>query len=71
MSIVSNLAPERVCKSFFKIPINKLNKDYQKGLKLANRIIKANEIAKKDIFRATTHNKGIMNGIIAVALSVG
>ena len=29
------------------------------------------EIAKKDVFRATTHNKGIMNGIDAVVLATG
>jgi hydroxymethylglutaryl-CoA reductase len=28
-------------------------------------------IAQKDIFRATTHNKGIMNGIDAVVLATG
>ncbi|MEM4366714.1 MAG: hydroxymethylglutaryl-CoA reductase, degradative [Candidatus Anstonellales archaeon] len=34
-------------------------------------IIEAYELAKHDIFRAATHNKGIMNGIDAVAIATG
>ncbi len=34
-------------------------------------IILANEFAEMDPYRATTHNKGIMNGIDAVAIATG
>lgn len=34
-------------------------------------ILEAFEFAKHDIFRAATHNKGIMNGIDAVAIATG
>ena len=34
-------------------------------------IILAYEFADNDIFRAVTHNKGIMNGIISVANATG
>jgi hypothetical protein len=34
-------------------------------------IIVANDFARVDPYRATTHNKGIMNGIDAVALATG
>jgi hydroxymethylglutaryl-CoA reductase len=34
-------------------------------------MVMANEFAKSDIYRATTHNKGIMNGIDAAALASG
>jgi hydroxymethylglutaryl-CoA reductase len=38
---------------------------------VASRILEAYEWAEIDPFRATTHNKGIMNGIDAVALATG
>jgi degradative hydroxymethylglutaryl-CoA reductase len=41
------------------------------GQTLANRIIEAYEWAKDDPYRAITHNKGIMNGMDAVALACG
>src|SRR5947207_1132664 len=41
------------------------------GQEVAARIIEAYEWAEVDPYRATTHNKGIMNGIDAVALATG
>jgi len=41
------------------------------GKEVAARIIEAYEWAEVDPYRATTHNKGIMNGIDAVALATG
>lgn len=41
------------------------------GADLARRIQLAYEIAKVDVYRATTHNKGIMNGIDAVLIATG
>ncbi|ORZ32727.1 hypothetical protein BCR44DRAFT_1439805 [Catenaria anguillulae PL171] len=38
---------------------------------LAARVIEAYQWARDDPYRATTHNKGIMNGIDAVALATG
>lgn len=38
---------------------------------MAQRILEAYRFAQLDPFRATTHNKGIMNGIDAVALALG
>ena len=35
----------------------------------ASRFVKAIEIANNDIHRAVTHNKGIMNGVDAVAIA--
>lgn len=71
MCIVSNLCPERVTTASFEIPVDALAWQEFSGLEVAKKIIAANEIAKKDIFRAATHNKGIMNGVTAVSLSVG
>jgi hydroxymethylglutaryl-CoA reductase len=41
------------------------------GEGVVERILDAWAFAEADIFRATTHNKGIMNGIDAVALATG
>jgi len=41
------------------------------GEKIVDNIILAYQFAKHDVYRAVTHNKGIMNGIIAVANATG
>lgn len=41
------------------------------GEALADGIVRASRFAEMDPFRASTHNKGIMNGIDAVALALG
>lgn len=45
-------------------------KGYQ-GLDVAHKIIEAYDFARKDVYRASTHNKGIMNGIDSVCLATG
>ena len=42
-----------------------------KGEEVARKILEAYEFAKSDRLRATTHNKGIMNGIDAVCVATG
>lgn len=41
------------------------------GAELADGIVRASRFAELDCLRAATHNKGIMNGIDAVALALG
>jgi len=45
-------------------------KGYQ-GIDVVRKIIEAYEFARKDVYRASTHNKGIMNGIDSVCLATG
>ena len=71
MTIVSNLCPERVAKTAFEVPVKSLATAECDGLEMARRIISANQMAIDDIFRACTHNKGIMNGVEAVAIALG
>ncbi len=71
LRVLSNLSIYRKASSEFKIELSKLNYKNIDGYDLANLIVKANEIAKDDPFRASTHNKGIMNGIDAVAIALG
>jgi hydroxymethylglutaryl-CoA reductase len=47
------------------------DKDAVGGEKVVDDIILAFQFAKNDPYRAVTHNKGVMNGVIAVANSTG
>ncbi len=72
MSIVSNFSPESLVISSIECDIKDLN--YVKELnphKFIEKFQLAIKIAEKDIKRAVTHNKGIFNGIDAVALATG
>lgn len=66
LRIVSNLAIHRLarCKAVF-------DKELLGGDKVVEGIINAYEFALADPFRATTHNKGIMNGIVALTIATG
>ena len=71
MGVLSNLSIYRKTTSEFKINIKNLSYKNVSGEEIADRVIKAYKIALNDPFRASTHNKGIMNGIDAVALALG
>ena len=45
--------------------------NYFKGYNIARNIVSAYHVAIRDIYRACTHNKGIMNGIDALAIATG
>lgn len=73
MAILSNYTPECVAEVEIAAPFAALG-SVSSGLspgKFAERFVLAVEIAEKDVFRAVTHNKGIMNGIDAVVLATG
>ncbi|MEM4662410.1 MAG: hydroxymethylglutaryl-CoA reductase, degradative [Candidatus Diapherotrites archaeon] len=69
IKIISNLAIYRLVKARAVFSKVELEKDSSKGV--VEDIIKAWKFACADRFRATTHNKGIMNGIDAVAIATG
>lgn len=66
LRILSNLAVERLVRARTKI-----TKEALGGEEVVDKIIAAYAFAEADPFRATTHNKGIMNGISAVVLATG
>ena len=70
-SIISNFGGERLVFIEGKVPIEKLKNGKFSGKEVAERILYFLDLAKNDIFRAITHNKGIMNGIDAVLLATG
>ncbi|TPX48149.1 hydroxymethylglutaryl-CoA reductase (NADPH) [Synchytrium endobioticum] len=71
LRIVSNMCVERLAKATFRVPVSGMNYKNLPGPEVCSRVIEAYQWALDDPFRGTTHNKGIMNGIDAVALATG
>jgi len=68
MSILSNYVPGSRVKAWVSCPITDLGDD---GEILTKKFIQAVNIAHHNHYRAVTHNKGIMNGIDALATATG
>ena len=71
LRILSNLTDQSIAKAIMRIPLNSLSKEGYDPEQIRDGIIIASDFAKADPYRASTHNKGIMNGIDAVALATG
>lgn len=71
MAILSNYATKSLVKSTCAIDIKYLSNDKKEAFNIAKKIELASEFAKIDIYRATTHNKGIFNGIDATVIATG
>lgn len=66
LKIISNLATERLVRARTVVA-----KEAVGGEEVLDGIVEAYAFAAADPYRCATHNKGIMNGIIAVALATG
>jgi hydroxymethylglutaryl-CoA reductase len=66
LRIISNLATRRLARARCVVA-----KEMVGGDDVVEGIVKAQAFAESDIYRCTTHNKGIMNGIIAVVQATG
>jgi hydroxymethylglutaryl-CoA reductase len=71
LRILSNLADHRLARAKCVIPAKALAFGEYAGEDVAQGIVEAHVFAAHDPYRAATHNKGIMNGIDAVALACG
>jgi hydroxymethylglutaryl-CoA reductase len=71
LRILSNLADRRLARAAVRLPVAALGRDGLAGEEVAERMLYAYEFAYADPYRAATHNKGIMNGIDAVAVATG
>ncbi len=72
LRILSNLADRRLVTVTGRVPVAALEgKGCDSGLTLAKRIEEASVFAERDPYRASTHNKGIMNGVDAVLIALG
>jgi len=66
LRILSNYSTRRIAKATAVFDKNEIG-----GENVVNDIVLAYQFADNDVYRAVTHNKGIMNGIIAVANATG
>src|SRR3989344_2240056 len=65
LRILSNYSTQRIAKATAVFDKKEIGED------VIDDIILAYQFADNDVYRAVTHNKGIMNGIIAVANATG
>ncbi|RKH74271.1 hydroxymethylglutaryl-CoA reductase, degradative [Corallococcus aberystwythensis] len=71
LRILSNLADKRLSRATCRIPLPLLADFGLPGEEIAEGIAQASRFAEADPYRAATHNKGVMNGIDAVAIATG
>ncbi len=71
-AILSNYTPECLVEASVALNLNQINEiDGMSAQHFFSKFKKAVDIAKFDKFRATTHNKGIMNGVDSVVIATG
>lgn len=71
LRILSNLCDERKVRVRAVVPPAALSSSEFPGEAVRDGVVKASRFAEKDPYRATTHNKGLMNGLDAVVLATG
>jgi len=71
LRILSNLADRRLARAWGVVPKEELALEGLTAEEGLQRLLEAHAFAAADPYRAATHNKGIMNGIDAVALATG
>ena len=72
MCILSNFTPDCVVRASVECPVKDLGIiDGMPAQEFAEKFVQAVKIAVVDPYRATTHNKGIMNGIDSVVIATG
>ena len=71
MRILSNYTPHCIVKASVSCPIAQLESEGISAAEFARKFKRAIDIANVEPYRATTHNKGIMNGIDAVIIATG
>jgi len=71
LRILSNLTDRALVQARATIAVDALADNGYSGEQVRDGVVLANEFARMDPYRATTHNKGIMNGVDAVAIATG
>ena len=71
LRILSNLTDRRIAKATCEIPPEAFKSKQFSGAEVITRIHRAWQFAYYDIYRASTHNKGVMNGIDPVLIATG
>jgi hydroxymethylglutaryl-CoA reductase len=71
LRILSNLADQRCVRIRCSVPTRALADKAEDGPAVRDGVVRASRFAEADPYRATTHNKGIMNGIDPVVIATG
>ena len=71
LRILSNLTDRALVRALVRIPVQNLSMKGFSGAEVRDGIVLASDLAQVDRYRAATHNKGIMNGVDAVAIATG
>lgn len=71
LRILSNLTDRAIARASVRIPVKNLEGKGYTGEQVRDGIVLANDLALADPYRAATHNKGIMNGVDAIAIATG
>ena len=71
LRILSNLADRRLARARCRVPWQAFEGKGLPGKEVVRGIVEAWALAAVDPYRAATHNKGIMNGVDAVAIATG
>lgn len=70
-ALVGGRACVRVLSNLSVMRISRAKAYFTSDPAIASSILDAQSLAENDVFRAVTHNKGIMNGIVSLALATG
>ena len=71
MCILSNYTPDCIVRAEVSCPVEQLAEGNVSAEEFVEKFSRAVRIAEIEPYRATTHNKGIMNGIDAVVIATG
>ena len=71
LRILSNLSDRSLVTAQVRYALGDLVSGAFTAEVVRDRIVQASDIAHADVYRAATHNKGIMNGVDAVAIATG
>lgn len=71
MCILSNYTPNCIVRAEVKAPIEMMAEGEMGGQQFVEKFCRAVRIAEIEPYRATTHNKGIMNGVDSIVIATG
>lgn len=71
MGILSNYATDSLVTASCRIAFRYLSRQKDQGREIAEKMALASQFAQSDAYRATTHNKGIFNGVDAILIATG
>ena len=71
MGILSNYATDSLVTASCRIAFRYLSRQKDQGREIAEKIALASQFAQADPYRASTHNKGIFNGVDAILIATG